>query len=45
LLRAELSNVHPEQNKYIEKLDDSQVQKVLECTKKEREIYGYGDTP
>jgi len=45
LLSAELSNVHPEQNKYIEKLDDSQVQKVLECTKKEREIYGYGDTP
>ena len=45
LLRAELRNVHPEQNKYLEKLDDSQVKEVLERTAKERDIYGYGDTP
>lgn len=45
LLRAELDNVHPEQNKYLEKLDDDQVKEVLERTAKEREIYGYGDTP
>jgi len=37
--------VHPEKNKYLEMLDASQVKKVLEQTARERNIYGYGDTP
>ena len=45
LLRAELNDVHPEKNKYLERLDASQVKKVLEQTARERDIYGYGDIP
>ena len=45
LLRAELHDVHLEKNKYLKRLDNSQVKKVLEQTAKEREIYGYGDAP
>jgi len=45
LLRAELGNIHLEKNKYLEKLDDSQVRKVLEQTAEGRDIFGYGDTP
>lgn len=37
--------VHPEQNKYLEKLDDEQIREVLQRTAEYRELYGYGDTP
>ena len=37
--------VHPEQNKYLEKLDDEQIREVLQRTAEYREVYGYGDTP
>ncbi len=45
LLEAEFEGVHPEQNKYLEKLDDQQVREVLDRTAAERALYGYGDTP
>ena len=42
---VEMAEVHPEQNKYLDKLDPAQVAEVLERTAALRAQYGYGDRP
>ena len=44
-MQADFEDVHPERNKYVEKLESPQIEEVLTRTRRGREQYGYGDAP
>ncbi len=45
VLKGEIKDVHPEKNKYKDKLNAAQIAEVLERTQKGRNEYGYSDSP